>query len=616
VHFGLADPERDRPVPLESASIDTPSDVCAMVLELIGERKRVLDIGCGPGTLAGLLAARQCDIVGIDRDPLCVEEARRFCTHAFVADVDNSPIAQIADNRTFDAIVLGDVLGHLREPLRVLDECRGLLGDGGFLVASVANATHGSIRLALYSGAFSDPFERARTRFYSAKGVEELFLHAGFRIDRLERASAPVNRENAPAEALAEIAADPESETLSFVIRAMPLSNEAKYREISKRLFLVSGELAAATQTIAARDREIEKLLAERTTANGARRSQLVEGLRLALEQAIAMHDVVVADAAALQRQLDGMTANRDAHVTFGADAVRQRNELKTQFAALQQERDDIANRGGEIARDLERAEAELQQARAEHDRTRADYELALAESGQIEALEAQLDSFAQRVTTLQERALEIEAEGTERESELRLARDAAEALTLRLAEQKTALASEKNLRAERDAQIGDMRRILAKLESEVIDAWSEIERLEGERDAILVALAEAGERYETARERNKQFEKTAHERAARAAAREAELFDECETLRALDVEHDYQIKHLKVLLAERAREASVVAEELEVAQSRLIVQADALSEATEAECRSLASLIDTVQSGPYWSLKRISDRLRSAFRG
>jgi hypothetical protein len=573
-----------------------------MVLDLIGERKRVLDIGCGSGTLAEMLAARECDIVGIDRDPLSIEEARRFCTHAFVADVDNIPVAQIVGTRTFDAVVLGELVGYLREPLRVLDECRGMLAEDGFLVASVSNGTHGSLRLALSSGAFPDPFERARVRLFSAKSVEELFLHAGFRIDRMERASAPVDLSDATVEMREEIAADPEGETLAFVIRATPLSNEAKYRAISKRLLVIGGELAAANQLIAQRDRENASLRAERAGDRGERRRQLVDGLRLALDQAIAQHDLMAGELADVARKLVNMTANRDEHIANGAEALRQFRAARERAEALQLERDEVANRGGEISRELERTRAEVEAAKTARDH-------AIADRSAIDALETQLEAYATRVGVLQDAALADHA--------------TIESLGQAAAAAETAAADrELATEAAHAAAVADMRRANAGLEVEVFEAWSEMERYQRERDDVLGALARVAEQYEVERETTHRLEDALKAREAdvaaldaEAVAREATLLDDLETLRVLAVEHEYEIAHLKVVLSERAREAALVVEELEVAQNRLIAQADALSEATEAECQRLASLIDTVQDGPYWSVKRRLDRFWSAFR-
>jgi len=714
LQLGRIEPDPNKQVqPVEFRPIDTLSDVRAMVLALVGERRSVLDVGCGSGGLARELANLECDIVGIDRDPIAIEEARRFCTHAFVADIDAMPLGEVVGARTFDTIVLADVLGYLREPTRVLDDCRALLGEGGAVVAAIANGAHGSIRLALYAGAFTDPFDQSRMRFYTIKTLEELFVQAGFRIERIERATGPIDRSNAPAGALAEIEADPECETVSFVVRATPLSNEAKYRSISKRFLQVSSELAAAHQAIAQRDREIERIRSERAAGGDDRQRQLIDGLRRALDEAIVQHDAVAASAAKLQTKLDAMTENRDEHLRMGQHAVEQYRTTRDALAAATKERDEIAARGGVIARELEgaradlaRAQAEVERARAEIESARSERDLALADRSAVDAAEARLATAMARIEELQageaERAIERDAlaaqvEGyasriadlqerdvaqfdrvAELEAELAVDRETIEALDGRIA----AFVTRQNADAQREhslrtavanlemqvagyskhvvelidaheAEADELRRIGKGLEDEVFEAWREIERLESAHEELLRALAEMGERYEDELERNGRLgdevarlataaaeaarereaderlerERTGHleralrEHVARADIREAELCEDVEALRRQVAERAQEIARLGTALAERSdalkarsREAARMREELELTESRLILQAEALSEATEAESQRLATLIDAVQGGPYWSLKRASDRFWGFF--
>jgi 2-polyprenyl-3-methyl-5-hydroxy-6-metoxy-1,4-benzoquinol methylase/predicted nucleic acid-binding Zn-ribbon protein len=632
LQFERIEPERSgRAETAEFRATDALSDVRSMVLQLVGERRSVLDIGCGSGGLARELANLECDIVGIDRDPLAIEEARRFCTHAFVSDLDAMPLVDVVGGRTFDTIVLADVLGYLREPTRVLDDCRALLGDGGAVVASIANGAHGSIRLALYAGAFANALDQTRMRFYTIKTLEELFVQAGFRIEQIERATAPIDRAKAPAGALAEIEADPECETLSFVVRATPLSNEAKYRTISKRFLQVSSELAAANQAIVQRDREIDRARTERTAGGDDRQRRLIDGLRRALDEAISQHDAVAATAAALQTKLDAMTANRDEHLSMGQHAVEQYRSTRDALAAVTQERDEaragLATRAERIG-ELEVRIADLQERDVAHLDRVAALEAELAEGREtIEALDGRIAAFVtkQNADAARERSLSVAVANLETQV-AGYSKHVGELIDAH------------------EAEVEDLRRIGKGLEDEIFDAWRQMERLEATRDELIGALAEIGERYEDElernqrlgaevarlaiatdaaedRERNEHLERDLRDHVARADAREAELCEDIEALRRQVEERGHEIARLGTSLEERSqalkartREAAKTLEELELTESRLILQAEALSEATENESRRLAKLIDAVQGGPYWSLKRLSDRFWGYF--
>lgn len=609
LQFGRIETGRDRP--LSTGDPDFASTpVVAIVADLIGHRKRVLDVGCGTGVLSRILAAHECDIVGIDRDPLAVEEARRFCAHAFVADIDSAPIAEIVGARTFDAIVVADVLGQLREPLRVLDECRALLDEGGALVASVRNGAHGSIRLALFSGTFSDPFEQTRSRLFNAKSLEELFVHAGFRIERMERIIAPLAYGNASVDAIAEVEADPESETLSFVVRATPLSNEAKYRAISKRFLLVSNELVQTHQALSQRERELERVRTERTSEGDARQRQLIDGLRRALDEAIVQHDAVASKTANLERRLAEMTANRDEHVALGENALRQYREVRDALAAVTAQCDALV---------------------AARDALIVEHDAALADRGAAEAFERQLASGRATIAALEARAssyIDSIAEFQDRDAvscgtiealEARAASyaDSIAELQDRDASNRAAIEGLEQLHSslsERDARLGEMQRINAGLEREVFDTWDRLERIGEERDTLLGALAELGERLEDEHERYQLLSRDLRAHVARADEREAAVGEDLEILRKLADERVVEMGRLSDELARSERKANSIREEYDVMQTRLVLQMDAFSDASEAESRRLATLIDAVQSGPYWTLKRFSDRVLGFF--
>lgn len=99
---------------------------------------RVLDAGCGPGTitlgLAQLVAPGS--TVGIDRQVALIERARALgATRAqanlrfAVADLYGLPFA----DQSFDAAFSNGVLMHLAEPVRALAQVRRVLRPGGII---------------------------------------------------------------------------------------------------------------------------------------------------------------------------------------------------------------------------------------------------------------------------------------------------------------------------------------------------------------------------------------------------------------------------------------------------------------------------------------------------
>ena len=112
--------------------------VTAAVVEIAGLRgSRVLDVGCGPGTVLGQLA-RAFDVtaVGVDVSPRMIEVARREVPEAsfHVASAEALPLA----DETFDAVIMRMVVHHLDRP-RTFPEIRRVLRPSGRLAITTTD---------------------------------------------------------------------------------------------------------------------------------------------------------------------------------------------------------------------------------------------------------------------------------------------------------------------------------------------------------------------------------------------------------------------------------------------------------------------------------------------
>jgi SAM-dependent methyltransferase len=115
-------------------------DLVASVFARHAERpvKRVLDLGCGTGGHAVLLAERGYQVVGVDRSTEMLERARR---RGGSARFQESDIACLDLGETFDAVlVMFAVLGYLTDNASLqsaLNSARRHLCEGGLLFADV-----------------------------------------------------------------------------------------------------------------------------------------------------------------------------------------------------------------------------------------------------------------------------------------------------------------------------------------------------------------------------------------------------------------------------------------------------------------------------------------------
>ncbi|GJP47285.1 hypothetical protein CLOM_g10016 [Closterium sp. NIES-68] len=105
--------------------------VVDLLAPLPGER--VLDLGCGEGTLSKFLSALGCHVVGVDSSPDMVEMARRDGVNAILADA-----CHLQFSSEFDCVFSNAALHWMkRDPSLVVANVRAALKPGGRFVAEM-----------------------------------------------------------------------------------------------------------------------------------------------------------------------------------------------------------------------------------------------------------------------------------------------------------------------------------------------------------------------------------------------------------------------------------------------------------------------------------------------
>jgi SAM-dependent methyltransferase len=113
-----------------------------------GPGRRVLDLGCRSGALAEAYLEGN-EVVGVDVDRDALAEAAKRGLETVWADVDE---ALPLEDASFDAVVAGELLEHVRFPDRLVAEVRRVLRPGGVFVGSVPNSYRLKSRLRFLAG--------------------------------------------------------------------------------------------------------------------------------------------------------------------------------------------------------------------------------------------------------------------------------------------------------------------------------------------------------------------------------------------------------------------------------------------------------------------------------
>lgn len=220
----------------------------AMQLKLIGEGKSVLDVGCYEGALARELVRRGCVVTGVELDERAAGMARETCESVLVGDVEQMDLADELSGRRFDVGLFGDVLEHLKDPARVLRQVRGLLAPDGYVVLSVPNIAHASIRLMLLEGRFEyEEFgilDDTHLKYFTRDSIADLLESCGFFIEDIYWTDKPVPESRirevldplglSDLHRVVEAFSDWEASAFQWVVKAFPAGEEDRVRKLSE----------------------------------------------------------------------------------------------------------------------------------------------------------------------------------------------------------------------------------------------------------------------------------------------------------------------------------------------------------------------------------------------
>ncbi|MDH3540929.1 MAG: methyltransferase domain-containing protein [Acidimicrobiia bacterium] len=150
----MARPDNERythsqqPVVLASYGSRTAEEAAAFLLSHLKPGMRVLDIGCGPGSITLGLAryVAPAETVGIDQSAEALDVARSLTREQNVGNVrfQRASVYELPfGDATFDVVYGHQILQHLADPVTALTEARRVLRSGGYL--AVRDADYGTM---------------------------------------------------------------------------------------------------------------------------------------------------------------------------------------------------------------------------------------------------------------------------------------------------------------------------------------------------------------------------------------------------------------------------------------------------------------------------------------
>src|SRR3989344_148847 len=149
--------------------------------------KKILDIGCGDGTLSLYLAANGAQVFGYDVSKLAIKIAKQTAKRLrlnsarfFYKDLEN--IKSIEGS--FDIIICSEILEHLKNDDLLLKLSKKALAKNGLIIVSVP-----SLKAPIYRLGFAKKFDFrvGHLRRYSVSSIKKAIEGVGFKIIKTYR---------------------------------------------------------------------------------------------------------------------------------------------------------------------------------------------------------------------------------------------------------------------------------------------------------------------------------------------------------------------------------------------------------------------------------------------
>ncbi|CAK9092900.1 Uncharacterized methyltransferase C1B3.06c [Durusdinium trenchii] len=120
----------------------TVEDSAQFLLPFLRPHVKLLDVGCGPGSITRGFASRVSSVVGVDSSAEVIATAKAKAAERDSEERTGSVTFEVAsayelpyEDETFDVVFAHQLLQHLSEPLRALQEMRRVCKAGGLVAA-------------------------------------------------------------------------------------------------------------------------------------------------------------------------------------------------------------------------------------------------------------------------------------------------------------------------------------------------------------------------------------------------------------------------------------------------------------------------------------------------
>ena len=143
---------------------------------------RVLDIGCGVGTLSFYLVSKDMNVLGLDLSREAIRLARESAKNLGISKMASFYVSGFSSNKVkgkFDLIIMSEVLEHMSNDIEAIEYVAQILKNNGIVLISVPLKSAPLYRLGLLHN-----FDKlvGHLRRYSVNDVHSLLRKNGLKI--------------------------------------------------------------------------------------------------------------------------------------------------------------------------------------------------------------------------------------------------------------------------------------------------------------------------------------------------------------------------------------------------------------------------------------------------
>ncbi|MBO0411996.1 glycosyltransferase [Enterococcus hulanensis] len=159
------------------------------IISQITDGSSVLEFGPGNGRMTQyLINEKKCEVSIVEFDPVLFEHVMGFAQDGFLGNIEEYKWNEHFAGKKFDFIIFADVLEHLTDSEKALDEASKYLAPNGEILLTFPNLAHNSVLIDLFNNKLDwkqyGLLDRTHNSFYTQQGFEELFERIGLSIRR------------------------------------------------------------------------------------------------------------------------------------------------------------------------------------------------------------------------------------------------------------------------------------------------------------------------------------------------------------------------------------------------------------------------------------------------